>query len=187
MLENQLLISMPRLGELIDEKIVIYICEHNEKGAVGLIINCPTEYRLNFIFEQLNIASNDEDIGNQHILFGGPVQQDRGFVLHRPIKGFKENLGVDDNICISTSKEILTKIAKGKGPHDALVTLGYAGWAANQLEEEISQNLWLTCEVDEKILYDLPYEQRWQFAIDSLGLDVSKLILSNRTALSDYH
>lgn len=176
MLENQLLISMPQMNNRSYDKIVVYLCEHNAHGAVGLIINCPTEYRLEFIFEQLNIESKEEDIFSKKVLFGGPVQQDRGFVLHRPLKGFQENLGLSSSICVSTSKEILKQIASGEGPKDALVTLGYAGWDANQLENELRENLWLTCDVSDKILYDTPYEKRWQTAIDSLGFDVSNLI-----------
>ena len=176
MLENQLLISMPRQTDTAFNKVLVYVCEHNTRGAVGLIINCPTDYQLEFIFEQLNIESDTQKISEQMIYFGGPVQQDRGFVLHRPFKGFKANLALNSEICVSTSKEILKCIAKGEGPDDSLVTLGYAGWAADQLEEEIRDNLWLTCDVDENILYNVPVEKRWQAAIDSLGFDVSKLI-----------
>ncbi len=176
MLENQLLISMPRRTESVFDQILVYVCEHNTKGAVGLIVNCLTEYPLEFIFDQLDIKSKTQKISEQKIFFGGPVQQDRGFVLHRPFKGFKANLALNNEICVSTSKEILKRIAKGEGPEDSLVTLGYAGWAADQLEEEIRENLWLTCDVDENILYNVPVEKRWQTAIDSLGFDVSQLI-----------
>ena len=176
MLENQFLLSMPSLNKAATNNIVIYLCEHNKNGAVGLIVNCPTEYRLKFIFDQLAIPSNEACMSKKHVLFGGPVEQERGFVLHRPIKGFKENLGLDNNVCISTSKEILKKLAVGQAPKDSLVTLGYSGWGANQLEEEIMANLWLTCDVSEKILYDVPYKDKWQAAVDSLGFDVSNLV-----------
>lgn len=182
MLVNQLLISMPQPDSIVFDKVVVYICEHNERGAVGLIINCPTEFRWGFIFEQLNIESHQEKILGQSVLFGGPVQQDRGFVLHRPFEGYDATLSLNGDICVSTSTEILRHLASGKGPTKALVTLGYAGWAAEQLEEEIKENLWLTCEADEKIVYNVPVEQRWQAAINRLGVDISKLITTTGNA-----
>lgn len=183
MLANQLLISMPQQGgNNVFDKVVVYICEHNLRGAVGLIINCPTEFRLGFVFEQLNIHSEELAILGLPVFFGGPVQQDRGFVLHRPFNGFTATLSLNSEICVSTSTEILKRIASGHGPKDCLVTLGYAGWAEKQLEEEIKDNLWLTCEANENILYDVPAPARWQAAIDSLGIDLSKLIVSKGNA-----
>ena len=176
MLENQFLMSMPSITDTWFEKIVVYICEHSEHGAIGLIINCPTNYNLNFILDQLHIESHDPMALKKPVLFGGPVQQDRGFVIHRPIEGFNENIGFDNKICVSTSQSILRLIAKGEGPENSLITLGYAGWGANQLDAEIRQNIWLTCAANEKILYDTPLEEKWQKAINSLGFDVSSLV-----------
>ena len=176
MIQNQLLISVPLPGETIFEKIVVYVCEHSEHGAVGLIINQPTEYNLAFVFEQLGIDNDASKVSQQPVLFGGPVQQDRGFVIHRPFQGFDANLGVNENICISTSQEILRRLASGAGPEDSLVTLGYAGWAAEELDEEIKNNYWLTCSANEDLMYNVPYDQRWQTCVDSLGLDISKLV-----------
>lgn len=167
---------MPTIEDPEFEKVVVYICEHSDKGAVGLIVNRPTEYNLQFIFEQLGIMADLPDASQQPVLFGGPVQQDRGFVIHRPLENHNPNLDINEDICISTSQDILKKIAYGKGPDDALVTLGYAGWAANQLDEEIKQNIWLTCAANQEILYDTPFSQRWQTAIDTIGIDVSMLV-----------
>ncbi len=170
---------MPSLEDPYFEKVVVYICEHNDNGAVGLIINRPTEYNLQFILDQLGIESEDAINSQQPVLFGGPVQQDRGFVIHRPLADFDESLGITPEICISTSQEILRRIPKGKGPDDALITLGYAGWAAEQLDDEIKDNIWLTCAANDKIMYNTPFGERWQAAVDTIGIDLSKLISSS--------
>lgn len=179
MFENQLLISMPLVNETLFDKVVIYVCEHNKYGAVGLIINCPTSYNLKFIFKQLNIDANAPEIYAEPILFGGPIAPDRGFVIHRALDGFKPSVPTGNDIYVSTSQDILKLIAKGDGPKDHLITLGYAGWGAGQLDEEIYQNSWLTCAANEKILYDLPFKDRWQAAINSLGFDIYNLVLSS--------
>ncbi len=178
MFENQLLISMPLTSEPFFEKVVIYVCEHNDKGSVGLIINCPTTYNLKFIFSQLNIDVSIPEIIGQPVLFGGPISPDRGFIIHKPLTGLNTSKGIGKDICVSTSQDILRLIAKGKGPEDSLVTLGYAGWGAGQLDDEIGQNFWLTCAANEEIVYDTPFEDRWQAAIDSLGFNISDLVIN---------
>ena len=183
LLVNQLLISTPNvLDDPAFEKVVVYVCEHSADGAVGLIVNRPTEFNLQFVFEQLGINNPQADASQQPVLFGGPVQQDRGFVIHRPFKNYHPNLDITDDICVSTSKDILKKIANGEGPDDVLVTLGYAGWAANQLDEEIRNNTWLTCAANEELMYEVPFDLRWQYALDSMGLDITKLVLHSGNA-----
>ena len=177
--ENQLLISVPLSGDLSFEKVVVYVCEHTERGAVGLIINRPTEYNMDFIFDQLGIEKDQSTLFKQPVLFGGPVQQDRGFVIHKPLEGFDPNLGLNDEICVSTSQEILRRIASGQGPDNCLVTLGYAGWAAEQLDSEIKQSLWLTCAANEELVYHTPFDDKWQACVDSLGFDINKLITTS--------
>ena len=174
MLENQLIVSMPNLDDQFFDKIVVYICEHNDQGAVGLIVNQPTEYNLSFIFEQLNIEHSTDLESEIPVLFGGPVQQDRGFIIHKPLEGFQPSIDLNHQVCVSTSQEILRRIASGNGPEDITVTLGYSGWAADQLIEEIKQNIWLTCDATDEILYNTPFEERWQKAIDNIGIDLMK-------------
>lgn len=182
MLENQLLISVPTLDEPLSERVVVYVCEHSEKGAIGLIINKPSGYRLDFILDQLGIDISMPNLFEKPVLFGGPVQQDRGFVIHRPFQNFNANLGVSSQICISTSQEILRRMASGDAPEDSLVTLGYAGWAATQLDDEIKQNIWLTCTANEELLYEVPFAEKWQAAIDFLGFDISQLVMTTNTS-----
>lgn len=182
MLSNQLLVAMPSADDPLFSKVVVYVCEHSENGAIGLIINRPTDYNLSFVFEQLDISSCLKEISEKPVLFGGPVQQDRGFVLHRPFAGFEANLEVSEEVSISTSQDILRTLADGQGPDDVLVTLGYAGWAANQLEEEICQNLWLNCPATSGILYNTPFDDMWQVAIESIGFDMNKLSMLSGNA-----
>jgi len=175
MLENQFLMSMPSIQNDLFSKTIVYVCEHSKKGAIGLIINSPTKYSVKFILDQLDIETKNLALLQKPVLFGGPVQQDRGFVIHKPIDGFNANLDINKKICVSTSESIIRLIADGDGPDSSLITLGYAGWGANQLDEEIRQNIWLTCAANEKILYDTPLKEKWSSAIKSLGVDMSKL------------
>lgn len=174
---------MPQAIDSTFEKVVVYICEHSEQGAVGLIVNRPTDYTLQFIFDQLNIETLAEEVNAAPVLLGGPVQQDRGFVIHKPLPGFKPSINVSKDVCVSTSQDILRRIARGEGPEEMLFVLGYAGWAGLQLDEEIKQNIWLTCEATNEILYNLPFEKRWQKAIDHIGIgDLTKLTLGSGCA-----
>lgn len=176
MFSNQLLIAMPNLTEnLIFDRALIYLCEHSEAGAIGIMVNHPTEFKLKMIFEQLEIANPSETMSAQPVYLGGPVQQERGFVLHKPCEGFKASMEIDDNISISTSKESLTKMAKGAGPSQSLVALGYAGWGASQLDNEIKQNVWLTCSPSDELIFELPVELKWEKALESLGIDPKHL------------
>ena len=180
-LTNQLLIAMPTLEDPNFGHTVTLICEHSDKGALGIILNRPLNMVLGDVFEQLSLETNNNGLKQQLVLRGGPVQQERGFVLHRP--GGAQSPVWDSTMCISktlhvtTSRDILTAMASGAGPSQAIVALGYAGWDAGQLDEEIRANTWLTVPVDDSILFDTPYEQRWQAAGRLLGVDFGRLAM----------
>lgn len=158
---------------------VIYLCEHNAEGALGLIINKPTDMTMQVLFERvdlkLEISPQRPTLPEHPVMFGGPVQLERGFVLHSPLGAFSSMIQVTDDIALTTSKDILEAVAGGAGPEHWLVTLGCAGWSAGQLEEEIIRNGWLTVCADPSIIFDLPVEQRFTAAIRLLGIDPNML------------
>ncbi len=174
-LTNHFIIAMPSLEDINFSRSVTYICEHNDDGALGVTINRPSDIHLYEIFEQLKIQDYDQKNAQQIVYIGGPVQQERGFLLHRPNGNWSSSLKVTDNISITTSQDILQAMAKGEGPDDVLVTLGYAGWAAGQLERELSENTWLSCPATEEIIFATPAEKRWEAAARLLGVDLSLL------------
>lgn len=174
-LTNQLLIAMPALTDGHFAQTVTLVCEHNAKGALGIIINRPMRMRMADVFEQLELQNSDADLRDQTILQGGPVQPDRGFVIHRAGRVWDSTLVVSNDIHVTTSRDILTAIAEGHGPAPLTMALGYAGWDAGQLEAEMAQNSWLTVPFDERILFDTPYEQRWHAAAQLLGVNLSTL------------
>jgi len=174
-LENQLLIAMPTLNDSYFNRSVIYVCEHNEDGAMGLIINLPIEMTLNELLAHIEADVDSNPIMNQKVLTGGPVSTQRGFVLHSPQKGWKSSLALSSDVMITTSKDILMALGTDQAPEKFLVTLGYAGWDAGQLEEEIQANSWLTTLADKDILFNTPIEQRWKKATEMLGIDVAHL------------
>lgn len=177
-LHNQLLIAMPSLGDPNFSHTVTLVCEHNKDGALGIIINRPMEMAVGEVFEQLDLATQDLKLRNQPVLRGGPVAPERGFVLHPPEPGaavYDATLAVSDAIHVTTSRDILAAIARGEGPSQTVMALGYAGWGAGQLEDEILSNAWLTVPVDPAILFDIPYEDRWRAAMKLLGVDSNRL------------
>lgn len=174
-LKNQLLISMPHMRDSGFSNTVTYICEHDEKGAMGLVINRPTDISLCEVFQQLNINSGGSEHNMELIFAGGPVQTDRGFILHGSSKSWDSTIQVAENISLTTSKDILAYIADAQGPHNCLVALGYSGWGAGQLEEEIANNYWLTVPASSDIIFDLPYEQRLDAAAAQLGINLEQL------------
>lgn len=178
-LSNHFLIAMPSLIDGNFSQSVTYICEHDENGALGITINRPSEISLAEILSQLRIKLDNEQIHNQAILNGGPVQVDRGFIIHTPHGNWESSLQVTDNIAVTTSQDIMQAIAQGRGPHKTLIALGYAGWGPGQLEYEIAENTWLSCPATEEILFDTPIEKRWQAAAMLLGIDLH--LLSNQT------
>lgn len=172
---NHLLIAMPAMIDPNFAHTVIYVCEHHAEGTVGLIINRPMEFSLSLVFEQMNIESVQEERKMQPLMFGGPIQMERGFVVHRPMGEWRSSLILGDEVTITTSNDIIRAIADGKGPKDALITLGYAGWTENQLELEVMNNIWLVCPFKAELLYDVPFVQRWEAAGMMIGVKMNQL------------
>jgi len=174
-LENHLLIAMPSLDDSYFNKSVTYICEHNEEGAMGLIINLPVNVTLNELLAQIDEDKEDAPSLEQLVLTGGPVSQDRGFVLHSPQDCWNSSLALSEKVMITTSKDILMALGTEEAPQKFLVTLGYAGWGPGQLEQELGTNSWLTIPADEDILFNTPFEQRWKKSAEKLGIDIAHL------------
>lgn len=174
-LTNQFLIAMPALTDSNFAQTVTYICEHNEAGALGLVINRPLKMKLGEVFEQLNMPTPPRPYAEKNVLQGGPVQTDRGFVVHTAGKRWDATLQVSERIHVTTSRDILDAISRGDGPNVAFIALGYAGWEAGQLEAEVANNAWLTVPCDERILFETPFDERWQAAARLLGVDLLKI------------
>ena len=168
---------MPGMADPYFAKSLTYVCEHNDQGALGLVVNRPIDMTLQALFERLSLtlAQRRDGLWEAPIYFGGPVQTDRGFVLHEPAGNWQSTLKVGDAIGLTTSKDILEAVGRGEGPQKILVTLGYAGWSAGQLEHEIGQNAWLTVAARDAILFDLPAEERLPAAMELLGIDFARL------------
>ena len=174
-LTNQFLIAMPGMADDTFRGTVVYLCEHNERGALGLVINKPIDIKLKNLFEKVELSLDREELAEQPVYFGGPVQTERGFVLHVPPGTYSSTLTVTPEISLTTSKDVLEAVASGGGPQKMLVTLGYSGWGAGQLEGEIAANAWLTVPANSQILFDLPAEQRYDAALRLLGVDPTQL------------
>jgi putative transcriptional regulator len=172
-LSNHFLIAMPALSDPNFHHTTTLICEHNEEGALGLVINRPTDLLLGDILEHMSIENMREDIAAQPVYTGGPVQNDRGFVLHEPLGDWEATLPVSERIGITSSRDILEAIARGEGPARSFITLGYAGWGAGQLEEELAANAWLSGPADIAIVFDTPYDRRWEAAAALIGVDLT--------------
>ena len=174
-LANHFLIAMPSMLDPVFGGTVIYLCEHNASGALGVIINKPTDMTMDVLFDRidlkLEIAPNRTPIGDKPVMFGGPVQVERGFVLHSPWEQFSSMMTVTDDVALTTSKDVLEAVASGIGPQRILVSLGCSGWSAGQLEQEIARNGWLTVAADPSIIFDLPIEERFAAAMKLLGVD----------------
>lgn len=166
---------MPAMTDANFAHTVTFIWEHNHEGALGIVINRPLQMRLADVFEQLKMPMSPTVSGTQPVMQGGPVQADRGFVIHRVGGDWEHTRRVSSSIQVTTSPDILNAMAQGTGPATALVALGYAGWGAGQLESEIAQNAWLTVPCDEDILFNIPFEQRWHAAGRLLGIDVATI------------
>jgi putative transcriptional regulator len=174
-LTHHFLIAMPSMADPYFAKSLTYVCEHNDQGALGVVINRPIDMTLQALFERLSLTLKHKDLSDAPIYFGGPVQTDRGFVLHEPAGSWQSTLKVHDAIGLTTSKDILEAVGRGEGPAKLLVTLGYAGWSAGQLEHELTQNAWLTVEAKDAIIFDLPSEERLPAAMELLGVDYARL------------
>jgi putative transcriptional regulator len=173
-LTSHFLIAMPGMADPNFSGSLTFICEHNERGALGLVVNRPIDVTVGTLFRQVEIELEDEPLAAQPLFFGGPVQLDHGFVLHRPVGTWKSTLPVGE-IGLTTSRDILEAIAKGDGPRERLLALGYAGWSPGQLEDEIRRNGWLTVQADLDVIFSMPPEDRYGAALGALGVNVMNL------------
>lgn len=172
-LRDHFLLAMPRLSEGIFSQSITYICEHGESGAMGIVINRPLDLSVSEIFEHLQISTR-RDFSDVPVMAGGPVQMDHGFVLHRYCdKTWEASVKVTSEITLTTSRDILRAIATDSGPSDHLIALGYAGWTAGQLEQELAENSWLTLPGSSDIIFSTPAEQRLEAAAALLGIDMN--------------
>ena len=178
-LTNQFLIAMPGIGGDTFAGAVIYLCEHTDKGALGLVINKPIDIKLKNLFEKVELSLDRVDLAESPVYYGGPVQTERGFVLHEQIDDevsrFNSSLRIPGGLEMTTSKDVLEALSSGTGPTRILVTLGYSGWGAGQLEEEMGRNSWINVEAQPEIIFNTPVEQRYDKALSLLGIDLAML------------
>ncbi|HOY85975.1 MAG: YqgE/AlgH family protein [Methylotenera sp.] len=180
-LTGHFLIAMPAMTDSFFSKSVTFICTHNQDGAMGIMINRPTDITFETLFEKINVELLNIGVADKHVLYGGPVQPERGFVLHEITNGeWDSTVQIANNIALTTSKDILESVAIGHGPAKMLVTLGYAGWTSGQLEQEIMQNAWLSVQANDtetlhKILYDTDYDEKLSATLALLGVDPAML------------
>lgn len=174
-LTHHFLIAMPNMADPNFAHTLTYVCEHNPDGALGLVVNRPIEMTLSSLFEQIDVPLPHQGLGETPVLFGGPVQVDRGFVLHRPLGNWQSTLAISDGLGLTTSKDVLEAVGRGEGPANILVSLGYAGWSAGQLEQELAANAWLTVAADPGVLFELAPQDRLPAAMRLLGIDLSQL------------
>jgi putative transcriptional regulator len=174
-LTHHFLIAMPHMADPYFSRALTYICEHNEQGALGIVVNRPIDMTLSSLFERLDLSLAAHGLGNSPVFFGGPVQTERGFVLHQPLGHWQATLPVREQVGLTTSRDILEAVQRGDGPERLMVTLGYSGWGAGQLENEIKENAWLTVEAQDAIIFDMPAEERLAAAMDLLGVDFATL------------
>jgi putative transcriptional regulator len=178
-LTNHFLIAMPGMEGDTFAGTVIYLCEHTEKGALGLVINKPIDIKLKNLFEKVELTLDRDDLAEAPVYFGGPVQTERGFVLHEPLGDdaahYNSSLQIPGGLEMTTSKDVLEALSNGAGPKKVLVTLGYSGWGAGQLEEEMKRNSWINVSAAPEIIFDTPVEQRYDRALSLLGIDARML------------
>lgn len=172
---NQLLIAMPAMADPNFSATVTLICEHNEEGALGIVINRPLALNLGGLFRQLNVGNPDPDAARIPVVMGGPVSPECGFVLHDSTKTYENSLTVSSRIKLTFSRDVLDEMAAGNGPKNSLVALGYAGWQAGQLEYEMLENSWLNVPASTGIVFDTPFDERWASAASTLGIDISQI------------
>lgn len=172
---NQLLIAMPGMADPQFSTTVTLVCEHNDEGALGIIINRPLTLKLAGLFEQLSVDVPDSSAASEPIMSGGPVGTERGFVLHGPELSYENTLSVSDEIQLTLSRDVIDAMANGEGPRKSLVALGYAGWEAGQLEEEMLANSWLSVPATPELVFDTPFAERWDSAARTLGIDIARM------------
>ena len=178
-LTNHFLIAMPGLEDAIFSKSVVYVCEHTPRGALGLVINKPADIKMAALFGKVDLPLKRQDLTDKPVFQGGPVQIERGFVLHEPIFSecdkpeqalYASTMTIPGGLEMTTSKDVLEALSTGFGPRRVLVTLGYSAWGEGQLETELSENSWLTVDADQNVIFDTPVEQRYDRALSLLGL-----------------
>jgi putative transcriptional regulator len=174
-LTSQFLIAMPNLGDPNFSHTVTLLCQHNEHGALGIVINRPSSMKLGEIFKQMDIKASTEINTDTRVFTGGPVQPERGIIIHSPDPRWDSSLAISEDISLTTSRDILEAIAIGEGPEKSIIALGYAGWGESQLEKEMVNNAWLNTPGTQTILFDTPIEQRWNAAASQIGVDINKL------------
>ncbi len=178
-LKNHFLVAMPSMADERFQHSVVYMCEHNEDGAMGLVINQPINISIAKMLDQIEVE-REQDVTHpvsldQPVLFGGPVSEDRGFVLHKNLKLYGSSIQLSDELTVTTSKDILSILGTTEEPEQFIVALGYAGWDAGQLEQELAENSWLTIEADPKVIFDTPINERWEKALKQMGIDALNL------------
>jgi len=172
---SQLLIALPALDDPNFSRSVALICQHDDEGAMGVVVNRASEYSLGDVLAQMNLEARDPAMASQVVLNGGPVHPERGFVLHDGERQWDSTLAIGGGLALTTSRDILEAMAEGEGPAHVVVALGCAGWGAGQLEYELGENSWLTAPADAELLFALPLEQRWQAAGGRLGIDITRV------------
>ena len=171
-LRNHFLIAMPNLEDPNFNESVTYVCQHDDNGAVGIVVNRPGHFTFADIFSRLDIDFVDSDRARAPVLTGGPVEPERGFVLHDAHAEYESTMAVGSDVCLTASRDVLEALAAGAGPRRALLALGYAGWGAGQLEAEIVANSWLSVEATPEVLFDTPFGERWTTAANLIGIDI---------------
>ncbi len=174
-LSNHFLLAMPNMADPNFGGALVLIAEHNERGALGLVVNKPISMTLDSLLERIDLSPSADELTTQPVFFGGPVQTDRGFVLHERGRAYNSSTEIGSTLTLTTSRDVLEAVAAGTGPQRLLVTLGYAGWGPGQLEAEIGQNAWLTLEADPALLFETPADERFQAAWRHLGIDPALL------------
>ena len=178
-LTNHFLIAMPGLEDAIFSKSVVYVCEHTARGALGIVINKPSEMKMQALFGKIDLPLQRQDLTSKPVFQGGPVHTDRGFVLHDPVFSESEKpeqavyastMSIPGGLEMTTSKDVLEALSNGSGPRRVLVSLGYAAWGEGQLETELGENSWLTVDADQTVIFDTPAEERYDKALNLLGL-----------------
>jgi len=174
-LTDHFLIAMPAMSDPYFAKSLVYVCEHSANGAMGIIVNRPIDMNLGGLFEKIELPLEQQSLAEVPVYFGGPVQLDRGFVLHRPAGQWQSTLSINGDIGLTSSRDVLMAVGKEGLPSEIIVTLGYAGWSDGQLEDELAQNAWLSVPAQHHILFDLPPDERLPAAIQPLGITFSQL------------
>jgi len=178
-LTDHFLIAMPSLADPNFSRTVTYLCEHNEDGALGIVVNRPSDLTLAELLGHMGLKADAGSLGRTPVYMGGPVQRERGFVLHPPEGDWESSMRISERVAVTTSRDILEAMADASGPSRYLIALGYAGWGPGQLEREMAENAWLSGPADPEIIYALDSERRWQAAANLLGVDLT--LLSSET------